>query len=71
MFGADDFLAKAAAPDDGGITGTVTFTPADMAKLLKLRAELEKGGSSNGKDGAADAGRRRQRGRQGRPGRRR
>jgi len=53
VFGAEDFLAKAAAPDDGGITGTVTFTPADMAKLLRLRAELEKGGSSNGSNGKA------------------
>ena len=50
VFGADDFLAKAAAPDDAGITGTVTFTPADMAKLLKLRAELEKGGNGDSKD---------------------
>jgi len=53
VFGAEDFLAKAAAPDDGGITGTVTFTPADMAKLLRLRAELEKGGSTNGSNGKA------------------
>ena len=54
VFGADDFLAKAAAPDDGGITGTVTFTPADMAKLLKLRAELEKGSNGNGAAAADD-----------------
>jgi Double zinc ribbon len=55
VFGADDFLAKAAAPDDNdGITGTVTFTPADMAKLLKLRAELEKGGKDEPPDDGDD-----------------
>ena len=57
VFGADDFLAKAAAPDDAGITGTVTFTPTDMAKLLKLRAELEKGSSNgDGKDARRGGG---------------
>jgi len=51
VYGADGFLAKAAA--DERITSTVSFSPADMAKLLTLRAELEKT-SSNGKPGDGD-----------------
>ena len=60
VFGAEDVLAKAAAPDDQ-ITSTVSFSPADMAKLLTLRAELEKTGDSkpsdddDGDDDASDS----------------
>ena len=54
MVGAGGTLTKAAA-EDGPITGTVSFSPADMAKLLKLRHDLEKGtAGGNGKPASGD-----------------
>ena len=67
MIGGDDMLTKAAAVEDEPITGTVMFSPGDLAKLLKMRADLEKGpehprdGGGDGEDDARAGRRRRQR----------
>ena len=53
VIGGDDMLTKTAAVEDEPITGTVMFSPGDLAKLLKMRADLEKA-AEHPRDGGGD-----------------